>query len=120
MENKKTILIVDDEIDILDVFSDILTELDYLTETAMGYEQALRILEDKHIDLVISDVRMPGKDGIELLKKIKAEFRQMPVIISSGFTDYNIDEILELGAVDFIKKPLSLTDLSNAVEKVLG
>ena len=120
MSEKVKILLVDDERDILEVFTDILTDLEYSIEQAIGYDEAVEILDRVKIDLVITDVRMPGKDGIELLKTIKSKNKDIPVLVSSGFTDYKTDEILGLGAFAFLRKPLSFTDLTSAVESALA
>jgi len=113
------ILIVDDEASIREVISLALTRAGYCCHTAMNGDNALAILADRPIDVVITDIRMPGINGVELLKRIKAEY-QADVMVMTGFTeDYNYESIVTAGASDFIQKPISFRELLIRLRRVL-
>ena len=107
---KKTILIVDDTQENILLLSEVL-ESDYLTKAATDGERALKIASAAEPpDLVLLDVMMPGMDGYEVCKRLKANpgTRHIPVIFVTAMNEVE-DETkgLELGAVDYITKPIS-------------
>ena len=101
----KTILIVDDEQDILDLLQFNLEAEGYQIMTAMNGEKALELAESFQPDLIILDVMLPGKDGWEVIRELSnnAETQHLPVIFLTA-KDSEIDEVvgLELGADDYI------------------
>ncbi len=102
------ILIIDDETSILESLADILQDEGYRVITATSAEEASSILTEETPDLVILDVWLPHKDGIEFLRDLKQEFPALPVIIISGHGTVEIAvEAIKLGAFDFLEKPLS-------------
>jgi len=106
---KATILIVDDEEGILDTLSGILEDEGYEVITASSGEEALQQFREFSPEVVLLDVWLPGKDGIEILKKIKEGNNFASVIMISGHS--NIDtavNAIKFGAYDFLEKPLSL------------
>jgi len=106
---KKTILIVDDEESICQTLGGILTDEGYEVVTAGSGEEALRILEEEPPNLVVLDIWLPGMDGIEALKTIKAAHPHLQVVMMSGHgTIETAVKATKLGAFDFIEKPLSL------------
>jgi two-component system nitrogen regulation response regulator NtrX len=105
----KTILIVDDEESICQTLGGILKDEGYEVVTAGSGEEALRILEEEQPNLVLLDIWLPGMDGIETLKAIKAAHPQLQVVMMSGHgTIETAVKATKLGAFDFIEKPLSL------------
>ncbi len=105
----KTILIVDDEESICKTLGGILTDEGYPVVTAASGEEALRVLEEEPPNLVILDIWLPGMDGIEVLKAIKAAHPHLQVVMMSGHgTIETAVKATKLGAFDFIEKPLSL------------
>lgn len=105
----KTILVVDDEEGICLSLKGILSDEGYDVLTAESGEECLRLLEDELPDLILLDIWLPGMDGIEVLKVIKARFPQIQVIMMSGHgTIESAVKATKLGAFDFIEKPLSL------------
>ena len=107
------ILIVDDEQDILQIFSSALIEEGYEVSCASNGEDALEIFGTKSFDLVITDMKMPGMDGLELLKRIKELDESSEVIILTGFAtlDNAIEALKEDGAFDYLTKPLEGLDI---------
>jgi two-component system nitrogen regulation response regulator NtrX len=120
--SKATILVVDDEESILETLSGILEDEGYDVSTASSGEKALAQFDEISPDVVLLDVWMPGKDGIETLKLIREKNREVCVIMISGHSkiDTAVDA-LKLGAYDFLEKPLSLEKVlvlvRNALEK---
>jgi two-component system nitrogen regulation response regulator NtrX len=104
-----TILIIDDEPGIRTVLTDILEDEDYQVVSACDGLEGLDILKSREIDLVILDVWLPHKGGIDVLKEIKQIYPELEVIVISGHA--NIDmavKAVKNGAFDFLEKPLSL------------
>lgn len=114
------ILIVDDERSIRNSLKDILEHENYTVETAESSHQALDILKQKHFDLVLSDIKMPQMDGVELLEKIKLDFPSIQVIMISGHGDIETAvECIKKGAFDFLQKPLDLNRILVTVRNAL-
>jgi DNA-binding NtrC family response regulator len=108
----KTLLIVDDEPDLRGILS---SELEYLGAKVYQAENvtaAKLIIDQHHIDLVISDIRMPGETGIDLLNYIKSKSSDgPPVILITGFADITNQSAIEKGAAALLSKPFLLEDL---------
>lgn len=103
-----TILIVDDEKEILNMLSGILQDEGYNTITAQTGEKALELIQEDGVDLVLLDVKLPDIDGVEVLRKIKDMESDISVIMISGNATIGIAvESTKLGAYDFIEKPFS-------------
>ena len=107
-----TVLIVDDERTLARAIKAFLTESGYEAEVAGDAEQALRLLETMRPDVVFTDVRLPGMDGIELLRRIREFDAAIPVIIMTAHgTIEGAVEAVKLGAFDYLKKPVDLEEL---------
>ena len=105
---KKTILLVDDEADLREVLDISLSDTGYNVLTAENSTQALKILNDNDIPVVITDIKMPGIDGIELLRKIKSKNPETEVIMLTGHGDLELAiKSLKHEATDFITKPIN-------------
>jgi len=105
---KKTILLVDDEPDLREVLDISLSDIGYEVLTAENGTQALNILKEKNIPVVITDIKMPGIDGIELLRKIKNHNSEAEVIMLTGHGDLDLAiKSLKHEATDFITKPIN-------------
>jgi DNA-binding NtrC family response regulator len=117
---KACILIVDDEKEIRDMLSRHYKFNGYNTETAGSVDEAVEILTRKMIQIVISDIMMPGKSGIELLAVIHDNFPMIRVIMITGYvTLENALTCMRKGADSFIFKPLGeLDELDDAVGRV--
>lgn len=82
--------------------------------------EAIGLIEPQPPDVVITDFRMPGHDGIWLLRELKARRPDLPVILISGHVEESRrDDLLELGFANVLMKPLPLTDLASAVARVV-
>ena len=113
------VLLVDDEGEFVDILSQRLTRRNCsVTSAHDGKALLARLEEDKDIEVVILDVKMPGVDGIETLKLIKEKWPLVEVIMLTGHStiDSAIDTI-KLGAYDYILKPVEMEELLSKIEK---
>ena len=114
----KTVLLVDDEKDICDVLNISLADLGYTVFTAQSGVQALQILREVNPPVVLTDIRMPFMDGIELLRVIKNENPDTEVIMLTGHGDMDLAiKSLKLQATDFITKPIKDEVLEIALKR---
>jgi len=114
------ILVVDDDDRICQFLKQLLVESGYAVSTCGQGSEALEELEKEHLDLVLTDVRLPGMSGVELTKRIIERWADMSVIVMTGFGEIEIAvEVLKLGASDFIRKPFSAAGIQEAVKTVL-
>lgn len=116
----KKILVVDDEIDIAEIIKNILFEYEYEVSIATDGSKALEILMEKKFDLIISDIRMPHMDGVELLEDVRKKYGIVPpVIMLTGHSDFDEEELHKRGAVAFLNKPFQIEELMEVIEEVL-
>jgi len=116
--NKKKILIVDDELLILRIISDILGKEGYEVKTAINYFNASQLLDGEKFDVVITDIRMPEKSGIDLLTHVREINSDIPVILMTGFATLETAvEAVKQGAFDYLTKPLDFNKLKRIVSQ---
>ncbi|MCK8663471.1 response regulator [Pseudomonas azerbaijanoccidens] len=113
-----TILVVEDDDIVRMLIVDVLEELEFKVLEADGSEQALEILKelDQHIDLMMTDVGLPGMDGRELADKARALRPALPIMFASGYAE-NIDVP---DGMHLIGKPFSIDQLRDKVKGILG
>lgn len=117
---KAQILVVDDEANLRRVLSAQLGREGYEVHTAEDGEKGLAILREHHIDLVITDLRMPKVDGMEILRQALLMDPDLPVVILTAFgTVDNAVEALKTGAFDYITKPFDQSEVKAIVRKAL-
>ena len=113
------ILIVDDDPDIRNIFKEGIQYSGYECLTANGANEALEILHQQRVDVVVSDINMPEMNGLELIKIIK-ERHDCDVIIMTGYIeDFTYEEIIGRGASDFIQKPVRISEFIARLKRVL-
>lgn len=104
---KANIFVVDDSQDMLDVVSIILESAGFRCACFRGADDCLQQLQTRSCDLLITDVKMPGKDGIELLTEAKRIVPWLPVVVMTNYANIPMAvKALKAGAFDFIQKPL--------------
>jgi CheY-like chemotaxis protein len=114
------ILVVDDEAEIRELLQRFLSELGYDVLVASDGEEALLSILHNRPALVLMDVYMPKRSGLDVLLKMRAEGIRTPVIVISGYANATfVQDGLALGA-EFLPKPIDLSDLESAVEYMLG
>jgi DNA-binding NtrC family response regulator len=114
------ILVVDDEENLRRVLQVQLEQTGYKVSVAGGAEEALALLEKQPCELVISDFRMPGRSGLELLREIRSRFPTVQVILLTAFgTVENAVEAMQAGAFHYVTKPVHLPELLITVDRAL-
>ena len=116
--NKENILLVDDDVNILELLQRHLQSLNYHTYKAISVKEAIEILKGKSIDLLITDLKMPGVDGLELVKYVSEHYPDIPKLVVTGYP--SIDGALEAmksGVMDYLTKPFTKEELKKAVMK---
>ena len=114
--DKKRILLVDDEADFLEVIKNRLEVNGYLVLTASNGKEALELLKKEKVDAVLLDILMPQMNGIETLKKIREDNKQLPVFMLTAYSDkINFGLANDLGASGYIVKT---SDLQKEIENV--
>lgn len=110
-----TILVVDDEDEIRSLLKAEFTLNDCIVFEAANAKEAIQVLIERHVDAILSDVRMPGGDGLELLAYIRQNVRPLPFFFMTGFSGL-ADEAHGVEAAFFIRKPFRL---DSVVENVI-
>ena len=117
---KENILIVDDDINILELVQRHLQSLNYHTYKAVSVKQALAILKDTAIDLLLTDIQMPDVDGLELIKYVSEHYPHIPKLVMTGFPSVaGALNVIKSGASDYLTKPFTKEELKVAVKKSL-
>jgi len=121
LRRKGNVLIVDDEEFIRDIVKECLTSTGHNVITAESGEEALGLMKKNHFDIMFLDFSMPSKDGLELLREIRAIDRNANVVIISARPEEQLPgELSDEGSYNIIKKPFSVDQIQNAVSRVLG
>lgn len=118
---KENILIVDDDDGVREMLADFFGVLGYHSIVACNGREALSLLEKHEVSLVISDIKMPVMDGIEMLKKIKKDHADLDVILITGYEpDYSRDSVKQAGASDYLCKPFNIDVIEKKVRSLMG
>lgn len=114
------ILVVDDEMIVCESCRRILEEEGYEVETALSGEEAFRKMRENSFEIVITDLKMPGIDGMEVLRTLKKEYPETIIIMITGFSTVETAvEAMKLGAFDYIPKPFTPDEVSIVVKKAI-
>ena len=125
METAKRVLIVEDEEDILTAWRTALEQKGYVVETADSADEALIVIKENDIDLVLTDIVMPGRDGIELTSLIKESNPEIKILAVSGgggklgLPEELLERAMDNGADFVLCKPIRLAELLGAIHRVL-
>ena len=117
---KTKILLVDDEVDVLDILGKRLEDAGFLIVKASDGNEGLRKAREEKPDLVLLDIIMPNKDGFSMLSDLQAEqdLRGIPVIMVSAKSEANsLFEGRDLGAIDYLIKPIDFNELMKYIRK---
>ncbi len=114
----KKILVADDEMSIRLLYSEELKEEGYDVITASNGKEALEIVSREPLDLVILDIKMPEMSGIEVLRQIKEKYPDLPVLLSSAYSEYKQD-FGTWASEEYLVKSSDLEDLKAAVRRHL-
>jgi two-component system, OmpR family, response regulator len=112
------LLLVDDELDFLEPLATRLKRRGATCTIALSGEEALRALPDGPFACAVVDVKMPGMDGLELLRRLRREAPDMPVVLLTGHASVELGvQGMELGAFDYLLKPVDLDELLDTVRR---
>lgn len=121
MSEEKVILCVDDEVDILELFKDEFIDCGFKVLEASNGVDAFEIYKNNKVDCIVSDIRMPGGDGVTFVKNVKDDGAEIPIFLVTGFSDYTAEDLSGLGVNAVIFKPFDLEEvvemISNTVKK---
>lgn len=120
MENRKTVLIVDDSKDMLELIRRSTSLMGLNPFAAQNVMDAIEILENTAIDLVITDMNMPGIGGEQLVRYLSQHYPNTPVLVVTGYPDVrNAVTVMQLGAIEYLIKPFTFEELESSIFKVL-
>jgi len=109
---KLRVLLVDDEEEFVETLADRLKMRDFEASTAHNGQEALQVVKNEEPDVIVLDLKMPGMDGIEVLKRVRKAYPNVEVIILTGHGSEKDEEAARnLGAFDYMKKPVDLDTL---------
>lgn len=116
-----SILIVDDELLIRDLLYDFFVGQGWATSIADNGQKALDILESRRVDLVLTDIRMPIMDGLELTAELRASHPEVPVVLMTGFPSVDTAvAALRNRVSDYITKPFNINQLYKVIEATIA
>jgi DNA-binding NtrC family response regulator len=114
------VLVVDDEDELREIFVDEFRAVGAVVHEARHGVEAMEVLRREKIHVVLSDVRMPGGDGISLMKNIDKEIRPKPLMfLCSGFSQHSIDEMKGLGVIEIFGKPFDWDTILSSIQNAL-
>jgi DNA-binding NtrC family response regulator len=120
MGEKAKILVVDDEAVVRESYLRSLAGVSYRVRAALDAEEAIRLMETEPFDVVLVDIRMPGMDGISLLREIKTRWPESEVVVVTGYpTLESAKEAVRLGAHNYLTKPIGPREIVEAASGAL-
>ncbi|MFC4095362.1 sigma-54-dependent transcriptional regulator [Euzebyella saccharophila] len=118
---KENVLIVDDDIGILELLQRHLLSWNLHCYKAISVKEAVAILRDAKIDLLITDLKMPHVDGFELIKFVSEHYPQIPKLVITGYPSVQGSlQSIKSGVADYLTKPFTKQELAQAIEKSIG
>jgi len=120
MIQSRKVLVVDDDMVVGHSINRVLTGQGYQVRETMSAMEALEALGHQRYDMVFTDIRMPGMDGLDMTARMKKNYPEMPVVVITGFgTEANEKQAHDLGVAGFLRKPLSPEMIIANAERVL-
>ena len=121
MLRKENILLVDDDISILELLQRHLQSMNFHSYKAVSVKEAVRILRDTPIDLLITDIQMPEVNGMQLLQFANEHYPDIPKLVVTGYPSVSGTlEGIKTGAIDYLTKPFTKQELKESIEKALA
>jgi DNA-binding response OmpR family regulator len=116
---KKKLLVVEDEKNLCILYKEELTKEGYQVTAVMDAETAIKEIQSKKFDLIVTDIRMPKKNGIELITQIMGLRKDIPIIINTAYQSYKHD-FMTWAADAYIVKSSSLEELKSKIKELVG
>jgi len=115
-----SVLVVDDQDSVVDLLVDIMQDMGFVTERAYDGAEALKKFDSGQFDLVITDIKMPNMDGVELMRRIKERSARVAVVAITGYgTSDTESQLLAEGMDGYLEKPFRLAKIEEVVRRVL-
>ena len=115
---KRVILVIDDDREMIRLLKKVLEREGYIVETAVNGVQGLLLVREKTYDLVITDLKMPGMSGLELMQRVRSILPDQKIILITAYSDVNnYIHAMGSGAFEFMNKPIKMRDLKVVVHK---
>jgi DNA-binding NtrC family response regulator len=115
---KMKILLVDDEKEFVEALSERMKMRDLASDIALNGEQALKMVEDDAPDVMVLDLKMPGIDGMEVLRKVKKAYPDVQVIMLTGHgSEKDEEEARRLGAFEYLQKPTGVDKIVQTIKR---
>ncbi|MEK5230674.1 response regulator [Lysinibacillus sp. FSL K6-0232] len=116
----KRLLIVDDQQGIRLLLNEVLKKEGYTTYLAANGPEALKFASEQEMDCVLLDMKIPGMDGIEILRRLKEKWPKLPVFMMTAYGELDVvQEALKLGAIRYFTKPFDIFEVRDEVNKTL-
>jgi two-component system, NtrC family, response regulator HydG len=116
-----TVLVVDDDVGMVETLADILREHSYQVATGHSGEAAVSMARERRYDAILMDIRMPGLNGVEALKRIKAAAPETRVIMMTAYTRHDlVEEARQAAALAIVPKPLDVEEVLGLLERATG
>ena len=120
-DGSKTVLVVDDEKDVREIVTEMVSDLGYTVRGVGSGEAALNFIAETPVDLIISDVKMSGMDGLSLVKRVRSKFPQLPLALMTSYPSDDVHRMLQEKMVDFLlMKPFRIEELQGMVQRLAG
>ena len=113
------ILVVEDDVDFSKTLMEFLNESGFKTMSVNSAEEAEEVLKKKEINLVLTDIKLPGMDGIKLAKNIKKKYNLGVIVMTAYSSEYSFEDVIKNGANDLIIKPFKFNELLLRIKKVI-
>ncbi|MFP4087646.1 MAG: diguanylate cyclase [Desulfobacteraceae bacterium] len=118
--SEEFILVVDDEESIREITVEMLSKLGMRAESVESGDKALEVLTEKPYTFLLTDIKMPGMDGLELIRHLKEQYPQVCAIAMTGYSkEYNYVDVVNSGATDFINKPFRVEELLAKIRRAI-
>jgi two-component system response regulator YesN len=113
--SKPSVLFVDDEVELVEIYTDMFEFDEIEILSANSGKDALKVIEENNVSIIISDIKMPNGSGIELLKALNEKKLNIPAILVTGFTEFTNQELIDLGAIELLHKPVDYERLKHLI-----
>lgn len=121
MKERPSVLLVDDSRDMLELLRRYMNNMGLTPFTTNNVVDAIDVLEQGPVDLVITDLNMPDVHGTQLVRYVAQHFPKIPILVLTGYPEVQVAvDVMKLGVVEFLVKPVTQDELRSAVEKALG
>ena len=121
MKERPSVLLVDDSRDMLELLRRYMNNMGLTPFTTNNVVDAIDLLEQGPVDLVITDLNMPDVHGTQLVRYVAQHFPKIPILVLTGYPEVQVAvDVMKLGVVEFLVKPVTQDELRSAVEKALG